>query len=365
MQQPFLPISPKSPLAPFGNEVFVELSVIANPSLQHGLNGWVPLGLYAIAGSTIDDSGNDIAVTLDLYDRSWSYARWGLLSNYSVPAAGGGLQAEIVALLTYVWNNNGPGRAIAGSVPVPSYINNPKFDLTSYSVPSGVYQQGQDPWAACLDMAASAGFELFFDVNGVLNGRAAPGSAAGSPLNSYPVVWGFNPNEVSATGSFAHPLGGTPFTTPVAASLQMQRDKVFNDYWVSAIGPVNATSGNTPQQSEAKDTNAQSPTYYGGQIGVVPYFVYDSSISSAGQATAEAQYLLGVSISTAWTVSVSSPLNPLFEIDDVCTLINPRWNFLDNAQTPGGQKFIIDTIQTSIRYDVTTMLTGRVILPGS
>lgn len=357
-QQPFLPISPSSPLAPFGNEVFVELTVMG-PADAVGVNGWVPMGLYAVATSTIDDSGNDMTVTLDLYDRSFIFARWGLLSNYSVPAAGGNLEAEIKALLSYSWNNNGPGRVIGGSVAVPSYITGANFAPTTYTVPSGIYNQGQDPWAACLDMASSAGYELYFDVKGILTGKPAPGSPAGGSLNSLPVVWGFNPGEVSATGTFQHALGGTPYTSPIAASLQMTRDKIYNDYWVSAVGPNNLS----PSQSEARDSNSQSPTYYGGPIGDIPYFVYDSSITTAGQALAEAQYLLAVSISDSWTVSVSSPLNPLFEIDDVAYMLNPRWG--GTFASDPGQKFIVDSLTTSIRYDVATMVSGRVIQPGS
>jgi hypothetical protein len=356
--QPYLPISPKSPLAPFGNEVFVELTVMADPSKPVGSNGWVPMGVYAIAGSTIDDSGQDMTVTLDLYDRSWIYSRWGLLSNYVIPAAGGNVEAEIKALLSYTWNNNGPGRAVAGSLAVPSYITNANFTPTTYVVPAGVYQQGQDPWAACLDMAASAGYELFFDINGVLAGKPAPGSAAGGTLSSLPIVWGFNPGEVSSQGTFKHPLGGTPFTSPVAASLQMTRDRIYNDYWVSATGPNNAVGSFSPVQAQFADTNPQSPTYVNGPIGDIPYFVYDATITGAGQALAEAQYDLAVSISTAQTVSVSTPLNPLFDIDDVCTMTNPRW-----AMT--NQPFIVDTISVGIRYDAKMTLTGRMILPGS
>lgn len=359
-QVPFLPVNPTSPLAPFGNEVFVELTVMSDPSVPIGTNGWVPMGLYAIASSTIDDSGQDLAVTLDLYDRSWPFSRWGLLTNYNVPAAGGNLEAEIKALLTYAWNNNGPGRSseVGGSVPVPSYITGPNFQPTTYTVPPGIYQQGQDPWAACLDMATSAGYELFFDLSGTLAGKPAPGSPAGGTLNSLPVVWGFNPGEVSAQGTYAHPLGGTPFTTPVAASLQMTRDKIYNDYQVSATGPSNSDSGFA--QAQAVDSNPNSPTYINSAIGDIPYFVYDSSISGQGQALAEAQYDLAVSISSAWTASVSSPLNPLLDIDDVCAILNPRFGYTGN-----GQKFIIDTLQTSVRYDVATMVTGRIIQPGS
>ena len=354
-----LPLNPSSPLAPFGTEVFVELTVIDKAGLlgssTTGGNGWVPMGTFAIASSTVDDTGIDLALTLDLYDRSWIFSRWSLLKNYSVPAADGTLQGEVVALLTYIWNNNGPGR---GSVPVPTWLSSPNMVPSTWSCPSGVYQQGQDPWQACLDMAAAAGYELFFDVNGILTAKPAPGSPAGGTLSALPVVWGFDDNEVSDQGTFAHPVGGTPFTTTVACSLQMTRDHIYNDWFVSATGPNNATGGASPTQQEAADTNPNSPTYVNGEIGDIPNFVFDSLITSAGQALTEAQYNLAISLATAWTLSVTSALNPLFDIDDVCSVTNPRMGL-------SAQPFIVDTIQTGIRYDAHTVLTGRVITPGS
>ena len=174
---PYLPITPSSPLAPFGSEVQVAISVIA-PDLGQtngaGENGWVPLGTYAIATSTVDHTGLNLTCTLDLYDRSWEFSQWQLLQNYNVPAAGGSLQEEVVALLTYIWNNNGPGTQ---GTPVPTWLANPNFQGSStWSCPPGTYNQGQDPWQACLDMAQSAGYELFFDINGVLNAKPIPGS---------------------------------------------------------------------------------------------------------------------------------------------------------------------------------------------
>lgn len=349
-QVPLLPLTPTSALAPFAQQIGVALQVLG-PGGTINPTDWIPMGLYAIAESTVDDTVNDLVVTLKLFDRSWVLAQWKLVSSYTVPAADGTLQGEITALINHVWSTQGPS-----SPPTPPWTYS--IVPSSYAVPTGTYNQGQDPWQACLDMAASAGYELYFDVNGNVVGGPAPGSPASTTfptLNSIPVSWGFDQNTISAQGTASHGLTGTPFTTPIAMSMQILRDGIYNDFWVAAIGSNNYTS---LIQAEAADTNTQSPTYVRGIMGDSPNFIYDSLITTQAQAQAEANYDLAVALSKVWQLSIDSAPNPLFDIDDVFSVTNPRLAL--NAQ-----KVIIDTIHTSVRYDAFTTLTGRVIAPGA
>lgn len=368
-QANLLPLTPQDPLAPFGQQVQVAVS-IASADLNQVIKnsdgsvaastwanqGWVSLGTYVIASSEVDDTTTDLTCSLSLYDRSWLFSQWALKSNYTVPAADGSLMGEVKALLAYVWNNNGPGFLSGAAVP-PWISSSANFQGgSSWTCASGAYQQGQDPWQACLEMAASAGYELFFDVPGNLTAKPIPGSPAGGKLSSLPVVWNFTENELSATGLLTHPIGGTPYTTPVGVRVKMTRDGVSNDYFVSATGPNNSSGG--PVQAQAADQNPQSPTHVSGGIGDVPTFVYDSLITSESQALTEAQYDLGVSIGAAWTVAVTHILHPLFDIDDVCSVTNAR-------QGLSAKRFITDTVQVDIRYDAHTVVSGRIIMPGS
>jgi hypothetical protein len=347
-QVPILPLTPTSALAPFAQQIGVSLQVVAEGGVIDPTQ-WIPMGIFAIAESTIDDTTTDVVVTLKLFDRSWVLANWKLASAYTVPAAGGSLGTEIQTLINHVWTTQGPGTP--ATPPWTYSIGNP----TGYSVPAGTYNQGQDPWQACLDMAASAGYELFFDVNGNVVGQPTPGSPARGTLNSLPTVWGFDTNTLSVQGTESHSPGGTPFTTPVGMVMQILRDGIFNDFWVSAVGSNNFSA---LSQQRAADTNTLSPTYYQGVMGDNPSFIYDSLITTAAQALAEAQYNLGVSLSKVWQISVDAPPNPLFDIDDVFTVTNPRLAL-------SAQKVIVDTIHTSIRYDALTTLSGRVIVPGA
>src|SRR5579863_4315047 len=74
---PYLPIDPSSPLAPFGSEVQPSITLLA-PDLSQGtiqgVNGWVPLGTYVIASTSIVASAINIVTNLTLYDRSWPFS---------------------------------------------------------------------------------------------------------------------------------------------------------------------------------------------------------------------------------------------------------------------------------------------------
>jgi len=331
-----LPLTQAALLAPFGNEVFVEMSVVqaGATNTTAGANGWVPLGLFQIATAVVEDSGDDLTMTLELYDRSWAIAQRKLLTAYTVPAASGDLQSELQALLSTTW----------GTAPPWSY----NIATSTYTVPAGTYNQGEDPWQVALDIFSSAGYELYFDVNGNIVGAPTP-----NPSTS-PVVWNFAEGEVADRGTLAHPITGTPYTTPVDITMTMTRDGIANNFYVSATGPNNAAGTAQPVQVNASDNNSGSPTYVNGPMGNIPTFIYDSLITTAAQAQAEANNDLAVALAKAWTISIATPPNPLFDINDVCTATRSRLG-LNN------QKFVVDTITTSIRYDVDTVVSGRVV----
>lgn len=332
---PLLPINPTSFLAPFGNEVFVETTVATGSTLHD----WVPLGLFALATSTVNDSAIDLTTTLSVYDRSWVISQRALTAPYNLPAAGGNFVAEIQALLNHVWGSG------------LTYNMAP----TSYTVPPASLPEQQDPWAAAQQMAAEAGQELYFDVNGVVVSRPIP-----DPTTA-PVVWNFV-EELGVVGG--NPAGGgrqffsSPYTTPAGVTLTMTRDRVNNDFIVSGTGTQNApgsASGSTaPVRGEAKDTNPSSPTYVSGKFGDQPSFSTSPLITTSSAANAMASNLLAASLAEAWKIQVVCPPNALFDVDDVVAVTRERLGL-------AGQRFVVDTITHVVRYDAVTTLAGRVL----
>ena len=332
--QPEMPVNVTSALAPFGNEIFVELSL----DTAKGEN-WVPVGIFEIASSVVTDSTTDVTVTLEVYDRSWVVGQRKFLDPYNVPAAGGNFDDEIVHLLNQVW----------GSSPPLQFNITP----TTATVPTASYNQGADPWQAVQDMAAAVGYEVFFDPNGVVVARPIPDPT------TQPVSWVFGPNTVSAQGLLApSPIGNTPYTTPAGVVSTMTRDRMFNHVIVTGTGTQNATgsaSGSTaPVTGEAKDTNPNSSTYVNGPMGDIPRFVQTPLATTTAVAQAMAANDLAAMLSEAWTIQVSAPLHPLFEVDDVVAIHNPRVGL-------NGTRIVVDSVQYGVRYDALTVLTGRVI----
>lgn len=344
-----LPIDPSADLAPFGNEIFIETGIAGSGNLA--AIQWVPSGLYAIATSTVDDTSLDLVCTLNLYDRSWTIAQRALKQPYNLPAASGNFVDEIKALLNQVWTQQVGVAALQYNI-VP----------TSAQVPVASYNQGQDPWQIALDMAAAVGYELYFDVNGIVTGKPIP-----NPLTQV-VTWNFTDSEeailgLGGTGGSAV-LFGSAYSTPVAVQVQMTRDGVFNDIVIQGTGTANMATYNgtglqttgPPILAEASDQNPASATYVGGGMGDVPNFVSSSLVTSVG-GQAEANNDLQVALSSAWTITLTAPPNPIFDIDDVVTVTRPRVGI-------SNQKMVIDTITQSVRYSDTMLITGRVLAPA-
>lgn len=332
---PEMPTSLTSPLAPFGTELFIELSLDTAGTAEN----WVPLGLFVIASSTVTDTSVDVTVTLSVYDRSWVMAQRSFLDPYNVPAAGGNFDDEIVALANQVWGTSPPLQ----------------FNITptTATVPTASYNQGDSPWQAILDMASAAGYEVYFDTKGVLTAHPIPDPS------SQPVAWVFGPNTVGANGLLAaNPIGSGAYTTPAGIVSTMTRDQIYNDVIVTGTGTQNATgaaSGSTaPVVGEAKDTNPLSSTYVGGPVGDIPEFVQTPLATTTAAAQAMATNTLAAALSNAWTLQVSTPLHPLFEVDDVIAVYNPRIGL-------NGTRMVVDSIEYGVRYDAVTVLKGRVL----
>ena len=345
---PTTPVNPSSLLAPFGTEVFVETGISSYFQNVELAVQWVPNGLFAISTTVVDDTTVDMTVTLDLYDRSWTIAQRVLKNPYNFPAtSSGNFVSEIKAILNQVWGEQAPNAPLVYNI-VP----------TQAVVPQASYNQGSDPWQAALDMAAAVGYELFFDVNGVVVGRPIP-----DPFTT-PVTWNFTDDQTVITGlpgTGSGALLGGPYSTPVEVSLEMTRDGIYNDIVIQGTGDANAATysgtglevSGSPILAEAADTNPDSPTYIFGGMGDVTNFVSSSLVTKDG-AQDMADTDLQQALSSAWGVTFSAPPNPIFDVDDVVTLTRPRVGL--NAAV-----VVIDTITHTFNYADLMQLTGRIL----
>ena len=348
---PFLPISPASILAPFGNEIYIETGIatipagVATPTPV--VQQWIPMGLFSIATSTVSDTGVNCVVSLSVYDRSWVISQRKLKKPYIFPATPSGEFAEEVeTLLNQVWDN--------GANPLQYNIV-----PTSATVPQASYNQGSDPWQAALDMANAVGYELFFDANGVVTARPIPDPS------TQPATWNFTDDETAIYGDGGSGSGGStvlfgsPYSTPVDVAVTMTRDGIYNDVIVTGTGTSNAPYSNTgtsqPVLASAADTNPNSATYVNGGMGDVPEFVSTNLATTSGQAQEIADNDLQAALSSAWQITISFPPGAVFiDVDDVVGITRPRIG-LNNVYV------VVDTLDYQISYGSVCKLTGRVV----
>lgn len=351
-----MPTGPTSVLAPFGNEIFVEAGVqlnttktglaAASGTADAGTTLYVPLGMFAIATTTVEDTTVDLIVTLSLFDRSWIISQRAFKKPYRFPAVTGNFVAEITHLLNQVWGTNKPAL---------QYNMAP----TTATVPVASYNQGSDPWQAALDMANATGQELYFNAYGVVTAHAIP-----TP-RTQPVVWNFTDSPAAILGlpgTGSNALFGDEYTTPVSIKMTMTRTRIYNDVIVTGTGTYNTTANTTaatggvtaPVLAEAADTNPFSATYINGPLGDIPEFVSSNMITSSAQAQETADNTLAIALSAAWQITIEAPPNPIFDVDHVVTVTRPRI-----GQT--SRRMVIDTVTHTIGYATVLEITGRVV----
>ena len=322
---------------------------------------WVPMGLFSIATTTVDDTSLDLTTNLAVYDRSWVISQRAFLQAYIFPQTpSGNFVDEMVFLLNFVWGVNQ-----ATGAPIP---DNPPLQYnivpTSFVVPAATYDQGSDPWQAAMDMAEACGYELFFDVHGVVVGYPVP-----NPFHK-PITWNFtdDPTNIfgaggSQSGGGSAALLGSVYSTPAEVQNQMTRDGIYNDVYITGVGTSNApystTGSDAPVLAEVADISPAtvSPTSVYGPMGDIPEFVSSNLVSSGLQASTMAKSELQLSLSASWTITLTFPPNPIFDIDDVVTVTRPRVG-LSNIP------MVIDTLDYTVSYGDLCKITGRVLQTG-
>jgi hypothetical protein len=212
---------------------------------------------------------------------------------------------------------------------------------TGFALPTMTFDQGADPWAGCVEMATQAGNELYLNAHGIPTGNPVP-----------------DPTTIFPCWTYSTTTKGLMIAAPSTISRVLTREGVSNDITVSATGSQNATSGtgaSTPISAQAQDLNPQSPTYINGPFGDVPSFASSSNLADLPSAQAAANLALALSLGSIDVCTVTVSPAPMFDIDDVITLIDPRINVNFNC--------VVDAVTYSVRHDTKTTLTLRHAYP--
>lgn len=275
-------------LAPFGNELRLHRGYELTPSgLTPAVQEILPVFTGGISGVQVNDTPSGLTIDVDAYDRARRVQRSQWVNPYVIGAGTNfGTAVQDIVRNRYPLLTEG------------DFL----FTPTSYTTPKLVFglDNSRDPWKAAQDMAASVGFELFFDAMGVCTFQPIPDYGSQVPVFTY------------AEGEEAIILGVQRSTV----------DEETYSHWI--VSGTSSSNTGVPPRGEAKDTNPESPTYYLGDFGDVPNFWSSPYVVSVAQATTIATALLNTTLGSMEEVNFPAIVNPAHEAGDVVAIVRKR-----------------------------------------
>ena len=289
------------------------LRLFRGVKLPNGTEEMVSLGVFDIFDSTIDDSGERVTINLVGFDLSKSVQRARLLNNYVVPV-GERYDLAIRSLLSY------QVPTLSFNIPTINFLTPPLVFGSNGNQPGG------DPWKYASEMAQAVGYDIYFDIQGVVNMTPIPNPATD------PVVWNYSEGEDSML---------------LYVDKKLSKEEVFNQVVVTGDNSFS----DELIRAEAKDTNPNSPTYIFGPYGSVPTFLYSEYVTTVAQAQQVADARLRQVLGMTEGLQIITTPNPAHEVGDIVTVKRDRIQVDAN--------YVIDKFNVSLNHNVANNMTLR------
>lgn len=272
---PLVPATAGDLLTPFGNE----LRIYRGIKFPDGSTELVPLGVFVITRTEVNDDGNQLTIKVSGDDRSVriSRARW--TKPYEI-ASGTNLATAIQNILEDRWAD-------------VTCIFDPTSATTSKTILG--LDTDNDPWQDAVRIAESAGLDLFFDGDGIARLRNLPDVTTGAINETY--------DE------------GTEGVT-LSVTKSISSESTYNGVIVTGEG----SDVTTAVRAEAWDDNPNSPTYRYGKFGEVPAFYSSSMITTVAQAQETATNLLNKYLGADEGIQFGMVVNPAHDTGDLIRL---------------------------------------------
>lgn len=292
-------------LTPFGNE----LRLYRGVRFADGSEELVPLGVFVITGVEFDETDQGVAISISGVDRSVRISRNIWLQPYRVTAG------ALTDALTGILQNRWPAVELS-------------FPTVAVSVEQQVLGQesGSDPWKDAVYLAEMAGYDLFFDQNGICT------------LQPFP-----SPDAASVVASF----------TDEDVLIRVARQDTTTDTYNGVVYVVESSWLVTPFRVEVWDEDPSSPTYRYGNFGEVPKVFSQSAITDINASTAAAALLLSRGLGLAQNVSWDLIVDPALDVNDV-VLVN-------NVGTKTDRVMIIDQLVIPLSPSAAMQATARTV----
>lgn len=276
-------------LWPLGNE----LKIFTGIDFEDGTDAeWVPQGSYRVSKPRLDDSGDDVIISVTGLDRGRVIQRARFVKPYNIKAGTNYVTAIRDLILSRM----------------PS-LTEDDFDFmeTSFTTPVLNYTNQDDPWDVAVKMAASIGAELFWD------GRTK-------------LVLRPEPDPWKDDSAFDYVEGED--CTMTGISREMDEDQTYN----ACVVTGETSSNNILVQGVAYDLDETSPTWYDPQypeasiFGFAPEFITSKYVTNRDQATAAAQANLRKKLGLLEDVTISAWAMQAHESNDIIAVQRERLN---------------------------------------
>lgn len=243
-----------------------ELWIFRGVEYPDSTTEFAQLGVFRMSKPEIVDDGQNITITINGNDRASVVARLSWQKPYTLNATtsnvlgnpGGNLAAVVQQTLQFLIGDIYPNLMYHLSSDFAFYGTNIPFTypVTTFGASP---TSNSDPMSDLITFVAAAGAELFFDVQGNVVLRPIVNPLTTTVLDSVQFVEGENCTMDQLTRT-------------------LDETTAYNGVILYCQG----TGAAGPQRVAVWDTNADSPTYYKGPWGEVPYVMTTTLIPAGG-----------------------------------------------------------------------------------
>lgn len=279
----------------------MEIKLYQGVRHKAGGDEMVPLGVYRISRPAITDSGDDLKMSVEGFDRSRAVSRARFQDAYQLKHTDLSTAIKAVLLNQCAWLDSSVFEDEERWMRTDGF-----YGSTGYFVPRATFDRTDDPWQACVDMAKAAGAEVFFDLNGLPTLRPQP-----------------DPETELAV--FAYDEGEDNL------ALELDRDLDDEDAYNGVICTGENTANNQRIVSaQVWDTDPTSATYYDPKYpfdtdyGPVPCFMTSQYVETDAQALAAAQGEFNRQIGIIENISMTTIANFAHQSSDIIHIKRDR-----------------------------------------
>ena len=336
-----LPTSVNSALTPYRNMVLLYYGVgngdTPVPSGSAPQGSMYLLGIFTLTDVKVSVThAGKTTIQMDLQDLSQEVARRVLTKPY-VTSNGVLMTRAVQELLDYSAQSGfhipwfqadaNPAQTSTGSSPGTHYAAGYTWD------------EGQDPWEACQQIAEACGMQLYFTPTGVCQ-------------------MSYIPNPYTTPTCWTYATGLAPNVNPMITSIDrtFSQSQVFNfvEYVVEGANanpsPDLLYTG-TSFLAQIGDTDPSSPTYMYGPYGVAADVQFDMLNYQPETALIAAKARLRRDLGAADMVTFTALPNPAHEAYDRITVLAPEIGL--------AQDYIIDTVELPLDAGKDMTVTAR------